>query len=65
MEKQVWYVKNGSDPDLIKSAILTARVTGSVGASEIHMDGLSDRIEKFATVRREGHQENNYYKLEG
>jgi len=57
--KETWYVQNGSDPSLIDTAILTAKVTGSIGATkQRRFDG------PFATVRREGHQSVDYYKKE-
>jgi len=57
--KETWYAQIGSDPSLIDTAILHARVTGSIGATEqIGFDG------PFATVRREGYQSVDYYKVE-
>ena len=55
----VWYKKIGSDDDLVEAAIAMARVRGSVGSEEIYLD-TSGEVLRFATVRREGFQENDY-----
>lgn len=58
-DKTVWYKQIGSDDSLVRSAIITAKATGSIGATEAYTD-IDGNIERFATVRREGHQEADY-----
>lgn len=46
-----WYIKNGSDMELVPIAIVMARVTGSVGFSETYLN-LDGTVDKFAEVSR-------------
>lgn len=64
-----WYAKIGSDKECIDIAITYARVTGSIWstysiAKPWRSGLLLCDIDKTATVRREGFQEKDYYKLE-
>lgn len=61
--KEVWYAKIGSNPNKIKYAIAISRLTGSIGITEDEVDE-SGTILSTVTVRLEGHQENDYYKVE-
>ena len=60
MTKQIWWAKLGSDKDLIKTAIVMASVTGSVGASEIVNDE-NGNVSKFAEVCRDGHEGQDFF----
>jgi hypothetical protein len=50
-DDEYWLVEQASDPDMVWRAIIDARVSGSVGASET--EGYSDKPPtRFATVHR-------------
>jgi hypothetical protein len=61
--KEVWYAKIGSNPDKVKYAIAMSRLTGSIGITEEEVDE-SGTVLSTVTVRREGHQGDDYYKVE-
>ena len=60
MRNQIWWAKLGSDNDLINTAIITARSTGSIGASKIIKDE-NGNVLKFAEVCKAGHQGKDFF----
>jgi hypothetical protein len=60
--KENWYAKIGSNPDKIKYAIAISRLTGSIGIIEEEVDE-NGAVLNTVTVRKEGHQEKDYYKV--
>ena len=65
--KTIWYSDPDNDPELVRSAIIIASATGSIGATETRktLDASFNVIsKKSATVYREGYQKKDSVRVD-